>query len=122
MALGTRLYTWFRGEPVGTDRFGNSYYRQKGGVKTRADGRRERRWVVYQGSVEASRVPPDWHGWLHHTTNAVPTESTRSRHEWEREHQPNPTGTPLAYRPPGHELASGARAAATGDYEPWRPS
>jgi len=122
MTIGTRLFTWLKGELVGTDRFGNRYYREKGGVKARADGRRERRWVVYDGEAEASRVPPDWHGWLHHTTDRIPSDSPHRHHEWEREHRPNPTGTSLAYRPPGHELEGGRRARATGDYEPWRPS
>ncbi len=122
MSIGTRLFTWLKGELVGTDRFGNRYYCEKGGVKARANGRRARRWVVYDGQVEASRVPPDWHGWLHHSTDAVPPAEPRSRYPWEREHIPNMTGTNLAYRPPGHELEGGARARATGDYEPWRPS
>jgi NADH:ubiquinone oxidoreductase subunit len=30
MTLGTRLLTWLRGELVGTDSFGNRYYREKG--------------------------------------------------------------------------------------------
>ena len=67
-------------------------------------------------------MPPDWHGWLHHSTDVVPSAEPRKRYPWEREHIPNMTGTNLAYRPPGHELEGGARARATGDYEPWRPS
>src|SRR3979490_2098821 len=55
---GTRMTTLFSGLAVGEDAFGNRYYQTKGGV---------RRWVIYSGTVEASRVPPDWHGWLHHT-------------------------------------------------------
>ena len=43
------------------------------------------------------------------------------RRPWQKEHQPNPTGTPAAYLPPGHTLKGGRRAAATGDYEPWTP-
>jgi methylenetetrahydrofolate reductase (NADPH) len=31
--LGTRLYTWRMGEKVGTDEFGNTYYRTRGGAK-----------------------------------------------------------------------------------------
>jgi NADH:ubiquinone oxidoreductase subunit len=27
----------------------------------------KRRWVIYNGEMEASRVSPDWHGWLHFT-------------------------------------------------------
>ena len=30
MTLGTRLLTWLRGELVGTDSFGNRYYRREG--------------------------------------------------------------------------------------------
>ena len=37
-----------------------------------SDGRR-RRWVVYHGVAEGSRVTPDWHGWLHHTFDEPPT-------------------------------------------------
>ena len=40
---------------------------------------------------------------------------------WQKPHQPNPTGTPEAYRPKGHEYLGGKRARATGDYRPWTP-
>ena len=45
---GTLFTTWLRGVPVGTDQFGNRYFRTKDG---------KRRWVLYKGTVEASRVP-----------------------------------------------------------------
>ena len=45
---GTLLTTWLTGVPVGTDEYGNRYYRSKDG---------KRRWVLYNGTVEASRVP-----------------------------------------------------------------
>lgn len=106
----TKFYTWLHGELVGTDQYGNRYYRQKGG---------RRRWVAYKVEDEASHVPPEWHGWLHYTVDELPVEvSPRS---WEKEHAPNLTGTPLAYRPPGAVEKGGERAKATGDYEAWRP-
>ncbi len=40
MTLGTRLLTWFRGEAVGTDSFGNRYYRERGSRKLRRGGHR----------------------------------------------------------------------------------
>ena len=41
-------------------------------------GRRRRRWVLYRrGPVEASRVPPEWHAWLHYTTEAPLHEKAR---------------------------------------------
>ncbi len=121
-SLGTRLYTWLKGEEVGRDRFGNRFFREKGGGNVHADSiRRERRWVMYEGEVEASRVPPDWHAWLHHTITEPPPPGDPVRHPWEKEHRPNLTGTDEAYRPPGHTLSGGKRARGTGDNEPWTP-
>ena len=117
MTIGTRLYTMLCGEQAGTDSQGNRYYRSR---RAPAGGR-ERRWVVYDGAVEASRVPPAWHSWLHHTTDAVPEDDGGRRWDWQKDHAPNRTGTAAAYRPPGHVLEGGVRARASGDYEPWQP-
>jgi NADH:ubiquinone oxidoreductase subunit len=113
------IYTWLRGQEMGRDAFGNRYYRDKTGAKR---ARREKRWVVYQGDAEATKVPPDWHAWLHHlSADPPPPEGLPTRKPWQKPHQPNLTGSPLAYRPPGHDFQGGARAKATGDYEPWTP-
>jgi len=123
MTLGTRLLTWFRGEAVGTDSFGNRYYRERGSRKLRRGGgrfSREKRWVIYNGEPEGSKVPSEWHAWLHHTVDEVP-RADRPRYPWEKPHQPNMTGTPYAYVPPGSIRRGGHRAPAAGDYEPWTP-
>lgn len=117
MYIGTLIYTWLRGELVGTDEFGHRYYRSTG---RRLNGR-ERRWVLYKGPSEASKVPPEWHAWLHHTVEEPLTESAAQARTWQKEHVPNRTGTVEAYRPRGHDLRGGQRAAATGDYEAWSP-
>jgi NADH:ubiquinone oxidoreductase subunit len=109
---GTLLTTWFSGQAVGTDAFGNRYYQTKDG---------KRRWVLYNGTVEASRVPPDWHGWIHHTFADPPTSAPLKAKAWEAEHRPNPTGTGGAYHPDGSLARGGVRAAATGDYQAWKP-
>lgn len=116
MNIGTLLFTWLHGKRVGTDTAGNVYYEQR---RVRA-GERRRRWVLYRnGPVEASRVPPEWHPWLHYTTAApLPVGAGPA---WEKPHQANLTGTPLGYRPAGHDYAGGHRAAASGDYEAWTP-
>ena len=80
-----------------------------------------RRWVIYQGANDASRVPPAWFGWLHHQTDVVPTELPAPR-PWVKEPVPNLTGTAAAYRPVGALERGGNRAAATGDYEAWSPN
>ncbi len=118
MTIGTRLFTFFRGEFVGADSGGSRYYRDK----KRRPGERERRWVMYAGAPEASTVPPEWHGWLHYTVEDFPRGGGRAKRPWQKEHVPNLTGTPAAYRPPGHVLKEGRRAATTGDYEPWEPN
>ena len=118
MTLGTRLFTMLRGELVGTDAVGNRYFRDR----RSQSGDRERRWVLYNGAPEASTVSADWHGWLHHRPDAVPPAEGTGKKVWQKDHEPNLTGTDAAYRPPGHVLKGGKRDKATGDYEPWRPS
>ncbi len=103
---------------VGSDSDGNRYY----AAKPRPGYRRDRRWVMYNGAPEASKLPPEWHGWMHHQTDVVPDAAAVSyRKSWQKPHQPNLTGTTGAYRPPGHVLSGGVRAPATGDYEAWTP-
>ena len=116
--IGTLFTIAKRGVPVGTDEFGNRYFQSRD--TTSYDGRR-RRWVVYNGYADASKVPPDWHGWLHYTFDEPPTEHPLPRRSWEKDHLPNLTGTPMAWRPQGSLAAEGRRPAATGDYEAWRP-
>jgi NADH:ubiquinone oxidoreductase subunit len=111
------LFTALKGgEKVGEDALGNTYYR----AKPRKGYKRERRWVMYDGAPEASKVPPEWHGWLHHQSDEVPS-AEGFRRPWQQPHQPNMTGTNQAYRPPGHILEGGKRDKATGDYEAWTP-
>ena len=103
--FGTRLFTSRKGEKVGTDDQGNEYYQEKGG---------HRRWVIYKnGPVEASRVPAEWHGWLHYTVDALPSEQNVTAKAWEKEHVPNLTGTAQAYAP--------KKPRSEPDYEAWQP-
>lgn len=120
MTFGIRLLTCFRGELVGQDEYGNRYYRDPKRRDPKNNGR-ERRWVIYEGEAEGSKVPPVWHAWLHHMTDQVPDAGALARRPWQKRHEPNKTGTAEAYRPPGSPLAGGKRAPATGDYEPWTP-
>jgi NADH:ubiquinone oxidoreductase subunit len=115
--IGTALFSAMNGERVGTDAAGNTYFRAK---KKLPDGR-ERRWVIYAGANDASRVPPEWHGWLHGSFDGVPESNLPPPRVWEADYTPNATGTTRAYRPAGALERGGARAPATGDYEPWSP-
>ena len=108
--LGTQLFTWRKGKRVGEDAEGNVFYET-------ADG--SRRWVVFNGEAEASRISPEWHGWLHRTWDAPPTEAPLKRKEWEKPHQPNLTGTAMAYAPPGSIRRTEPEPRS--DYEAWQP-
>ena len=118
--VGTQVWTALYGESVGVDEFGNRYYRTKGGKIDPTLGI-ERRWVVYSGIAEASKIPPGWHGWMHHVVDVPPTLDPKKPYPWEKPYQPNLTGTPYAQRPSGSILASGHRPKATGDYKAWTP-
>jgi NADH:ubiquinone oxidoreductase subunit len=125
MGVLKRIFTWWEGptlvsgwsirrygREVGKDALGNLYFAEKKG---------KRRWVVYNGPNDASRIPPDWYSWLHHQIDGLPDESLPPAPKFLKDPVPNLTGTPLAYRPPGALERGGQRAAASGDYEAWTP-
>ena len=127
----TKIFTWWngatlgtlftiakRGRKVGEDAFGNTYFESRDNKSY--DGRR-RRWVVYNGYADASKVTPDWHGWLHYTYDEPPTIEPLATPRYETEYLPNLSGTPMAWRPQGSLARTGERPAATGDYDAWRP-
>ena len=116
--IGTLFTIAKRGALVGTDDMGNRYYQSR---DNRSYDGRKRRWVIYNGYAEASKVPPEWSGWLHYTFDEPPTEAPLPRRSWETDYKPNLTGTPMAWRPQGSLAAEGRRPAATGDYQPWTP-
>jgi NADH:ubiquinone oxidoreductase subunit len=120
--FGTMLDSARNGEQVGTDAQGNRYYRAKKPFpKGHPRSGQERRWVIYNGANDASRVPAEWHGWLHATHDGVPESFLPPARVWEVDYTPNATGTAAAYRPQGALEKGGVRAAATGDYEAWSP-
>jgi NADH:ubiquinone oxidoreductase subunit len=128
MGINLNPFTWWNGATIGTwfglrgmarvgeDGLGNVYY----------EGRRDtagnpRRWVIYNGANDASRVPPDWFSWLHHQIDGAPDDALPLPRRWEKPASANMTGTPLAYRPSGALEKGGHRATSSGDYEAWSP-
>lgn len=108
---GTQLFTSRHGEKVGEDAEGNIYYRNKDDSK---------RWVIFNGEIEASRVPPDWHGWLHRTYDEAPSETPLVHKDWEKPHQENLTGTLTQFYKPTGTLREG-KPGESRDYEAWAP-
>ena len=77
--------------------------------------------MIYKGYADASKVTPDWHGWLRYTFDEPPTVAPFVIKSWEKPHLPNLTGTIYARRPQGAISRGGDRQRATGDYEAWTP-
>ena len=87
--LGTRLKTILSGKFVGKDSFGNKYYEDKKG----------KRWVIYSGEIDASKIPVEWYSWMHFTPNKIENTIELKKFEWQKPHQPNLTGSSKAYSP-----------------------
>ena len=108
--LNTQLFTWRKGIKVGEDDQGNIYYHNADDSK---------RWVIFNGEMEASRISPDWHGWMHHTWDEPPTNKPMVHKKWQKPHVENLTGTALAYAPAGSIRK--AHPKDRSDYEAWSP-
>ncbi|MGB3553336.1 MAG: NADH:ubiquinone oxidoreductase subunit NDUFA12 [Jannaschia sp.] len=109
-SIGTQLWTARFGERVGEDAEGNVYYRNSDG---------SRRWVIYDGQNDSSRVSAEWYGWLHHILPQPPTEVPMARKTWEKGHRPNLTGTDQAFLRQGSIRRADVKPAS--DYEAWTP-
>ena len=106
--LGTFIYTFFKGKLIGKDNFGNKYFQSKEG----------KRWVIYIGDVEASKVPPEWFAWLHFLDKKIPNNQ-KKKYSWQIEHSENLTGTEKAYKPKGSIFSE--KKLVDKKYESWKP-
>lgn len=108
-SIGTRIFTWRNGALIGKDNHGNKFYQSDAG----------KRWVIFADEIEASKISPDWHGWLHHTFDENPGTKPLPHKPWEHAHVENQSGTVNAYHPPGSILSSQPKPVS--DYEAWQP-
>ena len=88
--VGTFIYTIFFGTFVGIDEFGNKYYENK---------TRNKRWVIYNGEINASKITSDWYSWMHNISKESPLEKKTTKYSWQKPHIENKTGTKEAYKP-----------------------
>jgi len=111
--VGTALFTRMNGDEVGHDDQGNVYFA--------SSGKNPRRWVIYNGNNDGSRVPPEWQAWLRGTIVDLPEKALPPRRAFQKPAEPNLTGTLAAFRPDGALGSGRIRPASTGDYQPWIP-
>ena len=108
--LGTKLFTFLKGKKVGSDNENNKFYIHKKNS--------QKRWIIYNGLMDASRIPAEWHDWLHHRTDEIPNESDKKLN-WYKMHKENSTGTNESYSP---DLSKDKEPAILKkNYKPWRP-
>ncbi len=100
--LGIKLFN----TKIGSDEFGNSYFEAKNG----------RRFVAYKGLPEPSKIPAEWHGWIHYTTDVAPININTKKYSWQKIHLPNLTGTKNAYSPKNSATISKK------PYQSWQPN
>lgn len=109
MYIATRLYIIFFGKYVGQDEYGNKYYISKFSSKNK-----QRRLVLYSGVIEASKIPPLWHKWLHYSLAEIPLSKNIEKYNWQKEHLPNLSLTSKAYNPDVFKTKKSI-------YEKWQP-
>ena len=105
--VGTFIYTLFFGKFVGEDEFGNKYYSNRTG----------KRWVIYKDNVESTKIPPEWHLWIHFLNKNKPQENV-TNYKWQKKLQENLTGTEQAHKPEG-SLSSDLKKEIK-KYETWK--
>ena len=86
--FGTFLKTLFFGKLVGSDQYGNKYYKSKN----------DERWVVYSSNIEATKITSEWYLWIHHTIDKIP-EKNDAKFNWQKKHLENQTGTKNSHKP-----------------------
>ena len=79
-----------------------------------------KRWVMYNGEIEASKIPPHWHAWLHKSIDVPPIKYSHE-YNWQKDHKPNLTGTDKAYYPNSHPLSKSKNDLNKKEYETWKP-
>ncbi len=102
------IYIVLFGKKIANDKFGNKYYMvfiDMLFIKI------EKRYVLYNGIKDSSKIPPEYNNWLMGNVDDISTLQTRA---WVKSHLPNLSGTKLAYYPKEDNLNSKKKQA-------WKP-
>ena len=105
--VGTFIYTLLTGKLGGKDEFGKKYYSNSKG----------KRWVIYENKVESSKIPPEWHLWIHFLTDNKPSENL-AKFKWQKKYEENLTGTIRAHKPDGSLISDSKKDMKK--YETWK--
>lgn len=116
MSFTNRIKIFLSCNKVGDDEFGNSYYEEK-----HRSNNKKKRYVIYNGIIESSKVPSEWHHWLHYTSEEVPVNnSNNKKYSWQKIHLPNLIGTSHSYSPSTNSKRAEDKKANK-SYQSWTP-
>ena len=110
MSFINSLWVKLFSKQVGADQFGNKYFV---GTNKNSLGK-NKRYVIYNGIADGSKVPPMWHAWLHYLSSNIPLNADTAPYIWQQEHVQNLTGTKYAYNP-------NSNCAKLSVYSRWSP-
>jgi NADH:ubiquinone oxidoreductase subunit len=88
MQLIDKIIIKFLAKEVGKDSLGNKYFESF--FKDYLG--RSRRFIKYSGIDEPTKIPVEWHSWIHFLTDKIPSLDN-STYKWQKLRQPNLTGT-----------------------------
>ena len=78
---------------IAQDHYGNEYY-----LSHKKDYLgRKKRYIIYNGLCESTKIPPMWHAWLHYMIDDTPDKI--DKFDWQIDYRPNLSGTNFAYDP-----------------------
>lgn len=103
---------------VGEDEFGNRYFEEK----SEKISAKKKRFIIYHGQVEASKIPATWHRWLHYTTDKIPVNVNCHKYSWQKIHLPNLSGTLYEHSASASINKKGDRKLVSSDFEAWNPN
>ena len=95
MSFVNRLCVKLFCKQVGEDKFGNKYF--IGNAKNYLG--HKKRYVIYNGIEDGSKVPAVWHAWLHYLSAELPSGTDQDNYEWQIDHIQNLTGSKMRYDP-----------------------
>lgn len=99
---------------VGVDEYGNEYF-----VSNRITSTgRKKRYVLYKGIKDGSKVPAVWHAWLHYSIDDISLEETFKKYKWQTRHIQNLTGSSRGDMPSNFNSVA---PQSTATYSRWKP-
>jgi NADH:ubiquinone oxidoreductase subunit len=122
--LLTLLYLSIFGQLVGEDNYGNKYFE----LKKKDSFGRKKRVCLFRGRVEASKISPEWHLFMHYQKDSKEIPVNIKQYKWQRSYLPDLTLTSVKYLPKNHPSYSGKtnlyNAKGAGNpfkFQPWKP-